>query len=121
METSSEALRRMGFAVLGDAAHGATLDSAEFARQVELISQARRAVGATPKGTDRMVDAVMDFELAAPGIDGVVWIWPDAPNNPTQFHIAVVGPEGAELHATDAGHFDQALVSAVRGAFERRD
>ncbi len=121
MEVSSEALRRMGFSVIGDAAHSGTLGSEEFTRQVELISLARRSVGTTPKGTDRMVDAVMGFTEANPDVAGVVWIWPDSPNNPTQFHVAVIGPDGAEVHDTDAEHFDQALVTAVMGAFTKRD
>lgn len=121
MEDSSEALRRMGFTVIGDAAHSGALGSDEFNRQVELISQARRAVGTTPKGTDRMVDAVLGFTEANPDVAGVVWIWPDSPNNPTQFHVVVVGPDGAELHDTDAEHFDQALVTGVHAAFAPRE
>lgn len=117
METTSEALRRMGFTVIGDAAHSSTLGSDDFNTQVELISQARRAVGTTPKGTDQMVDAVLNFTEANPQVAGVVWIWPDSPNNPTSFHIAVISPDGAELHNTDADHFDQALLSSIHGAF----
>ncbi|MEZ6234879.1 MAG: hypothetical protein R3B68_11870 [Phycisphaerales bacterium] len=120
MEVSSEALRRMGFTLSGDAAQAGNLGQDEFARQVELISHARAAVGSTAKGSQDMVDALAGFADASPEIDGVVWIWPDQPNDPSQFNVAVVGPEGAEVHHADPGSFERALALGVRDAFTPR-
>ncbi|MCB9840054.1 MAG: hypothetical protein H6809_00190 [Phycisphaeraceae bacterium] len=120
MEVSSEALRRMGFTLSGDAAQAGALGQDEFARQVELISHARAAVGSTAKGSQEMVDALAGFADASPEIDGVVWIWPDQPNDPSRFNVAVVGPEGAEVHHADPGSFDRALATSVRDAFTPR-
>lgn len=119
MEHSTEALRRMGFNVLGDAPQAASLSSEESDRQVDLISRVRRAVGPAPKGGEAMVGSVLDWNMANPEIRGVVWIWPDSPNNPARFNIAVVADSGAEVYAVGADDFDLALVSSVHAAFER--